>query len=151
MIYTELTIRAMKVAYEAHHGQVDQTGVPYIFHPMHVAEQMTDEVSCCAALLHDVVEDTSLTMDELTDMFPPAVTRVVRLLTHEVGVPYLDYVRAVARDPVARLVKLADLEHNADQTRFAGCGVPQERLAYFREKYAAARAILDEADDGGDV
>ena len=54
MIYTPLTKAAMEIAYRAHHGQLDKSGVPYIFHPIHLAEQMDDEVSCCAALLHDV-------------------------------------------------------------------------------------------------
>ena len=58
MIYTELTCKAMKLAYNAHHGQTDYNGIPYIFHPIHLAEQMDDEFSCCVALLHDVVEDT---------------------------------------------------------------------------------------------
>ena len=58
MIYTPLTRKAMRIAYEAHHGQFDETGVPYVFHPFHVAEQMTDEITTCMALLHDVVEDT---------------------------------------------------------------------------------------------
>ena len=56
MIYTPLTIRAMQIAYDAHHGQLDYNGIPYIFHPVHLAESMDDEISCCAALLHDVVE-----------------------------------------------------------------------------------------------
>ena len=51
----------MKIAYEAHMGQCDQSGVPYIFHPVHLAEQMNDEVTTCIALLHDVLEDTSMT------------------------------------------------------------------------------------------
>ena len=56
MLYTELTCRAMCIAYEAHEGQRDQSGVPYIFHPMHVAERVgDDEYAICAALLHDVV------------------------------------------------------------------------------------------------
>ena len=58
MIYTPLTQAAMNMAYRAHHGQSDKAGVPYIFHPIHLAEQMTDEATTCAALLHDVLEDT---------------------------------------------------------------------------------------------
>jgi uncharacterized protein len=54
MVYTELTNKALRFAYAAHHGQFDYNGIPYIFHPLHLAEQMDDEVSCCAALLHDV-------------------------------------------------------------------------------------------------
>ena len=56
----------MKVAYEAHHGQTDRSGTPYIFHPFHVAEQMDDELSVCTALLHDVIEDTEITFEDLT-------------------------------------------------------------------------------------
>ena len=53
MIYTHLTNEAMKLAYKAHHGQVDKGGIPYIFHPYHLAEQMPDEYTTCVALLHD--------------------------------------------------------------------------------------------------
>ena len=62
MIYTELTVKAMKLAYAAHQGQTDKCGVPYVFHPLHLAEQMNDEYSVCAALLHDTVEDTDITL-----------------------------------------------------------------------------------------
>ena len=60
LIYTELTKKAMRISFDAHKNQVDKTGIPYVFHPMHLAEQMKDEYGCCVALLHDVVEDTSL-------------------------------------------------------------------------------------------
>lgn len=70
MIYTTLTSKAMAIAYQAHHGQYDYNGIPYIFHPFHLAEQMDDEVSCCVALLHDIVEDTSVTLEFLQNEFP---------------------------------------------------------------------------------
>ena len=142
MVYTELTNRAMKLAYAAHHGQLDYNGIPYIFHPIHLAEQMEDEVSCCAALLHDVVEDTSVTMEALAREFPEEVIRALKLLTHEEGTDYFDYVRAIKADPVAVKVKLADLAHNGDQTRCVGSGLPEEKLSYWRQKYALATAIL---------
>ena len=69
MIYTPLTNRAMQIAYQAHHGQADYNGIPYIFHPIHLAEQMDDELSCCVALLHDTVEDTEVTLQELQKEF----------------------------------------------------------------------------------
>ncbi len=144
MIYTELTNKALRIAYDAHQGQADKCGIPYIFHPLHLAEGMEDEVSCCAALLHDVAEDTAVTLEVLAREFPPEIMEALALLTHRKEVPYLDYVRALKDHPVARKVKLADLAHNCDQTRFAGTGVPEETLAYFREKYAAAKAILSE-------
>ena len=142
MIYTPLTIRAMQIAYSAHHGQVDKTGVPYIFHPLHLAEQMEEEISCCAALLHDTVEDTEITLEALAADFPPEVVEAVGLLTHEEGTDYYDYVRRIRSNPIAKKVKLADLNHNMDATRFAGVEVPKERIGYFRDKYTKAKAIL---------
>ena len=65
MIYTALTKKAMRIAFDAHKEQTDKTGLPYIFHPFHLAEQMLDEVSTCAALLHDVIEDSSMTFPGL--------------------------------------------------------------------------------------
>lgn len=105
---------------------------------------MTDEVSACVALLHDVAEDTNLTLEDLEREFPQEVTDALRLLNHEKGTDYFDYVRAIKQNPVAVKVKLADLAHNSDETRFAGCGdIPAEQLARWREKYAKARAILE--------
>lgn len=144
MIYTELTNKAMKLAYAAHHGQVDKAGLPYIFHPIHLAEQMEDEISCCAALLHDVVEDTEITMEQLAKEFPREVIDVLKLLTHPREVPYLDYVAAIRQNPIAVKIKLADIAHNSDQTRCVGSGISEEKLAYFRQKYAAALKLLTE-------
>lgn len=92
MIYTELTNRAIHIAYEAHAGQVDECGTPYVFHPYHLAEQMPDEITTCVALLHDVVEDTPVTFEDLEREFPPEVTNVLRLLTHDPTVSYRGYV-----------------------------------------------------------
>lgn len=118
MIYTDLTKKALKLCFSAHRYQVDKTGMPYVFHPFHLAEQMTDELSTVCALLHDVVEDTDYTFDDLAAMgFPEAVIEVLQLLTHEESVPYMDYVKELSKNPTARLVKLADLRHNSDLTR----------------------------------
>ena len=141
MIYTELTIKAMNLAYHAHHGQFDKGGVPYIFHPIHLAEQMDDEISTCVALLHDTVEDTAVTLEQLAQEFPKEVVDAVALLTHADGVEYFDYVRSIKRSPVAVKVKLADLNHNGDPKRICNQGNQEKR----RIKYAAARKILTEA------
>ena len=118
MIYTDLTKKALKLCFLAHRDQVDKTGHPYVFHPFHLAEQMTDELSTVCALLHDVVEDTDYTFEDLAAMgFPEAVIEVLRLLTHEESVPYMDYIKELSKNPTARLVKLADLRHNSDLTR----------------------------------
>ena len=144
MIYPPLTNKAMSIAYRAHHGQTDKCGIPYIFHPIHLAEQMDDEISCCVALLHDVAEDTAVTLEALALEFPEEVMVPLRLLTHREDTPYFDYVRAIKADPIAVEVKLADLAHNSDQTRCTGADLPEEKLAYWREKYAKAYAILTE-------
>lgn len=145
MIYTALTNKAMRLAYAAHHGQVDKSGQPYIFHPYHLAEQMKDEITVCVALLHDVMEDTDVTYDMLAHEFPKEVMDALLLLTHKKGTDYYDYVRAIKQNPYAKAVKLADIAHNSDQTRMAGCDhIPEEKLAHWREKYAKAKAILEE-------
>ena len=142
MIYTALTKRAMQIAYEAHHGQVDHGDIPYIFHPYHLAEQMTDEYTVCVALLHDVVEDTAVTLEDLRKDFPEEVVEAVRLLTHLDGVPDLEYLTAIKANPIALKVKLADNAHNADQSRCCNGTVSEEKKARWREKYARAREIL---------
>lgn len=142
MVYTELTNKALRFAYNAHHGQLDYNGIPYIFHPIHLAEQMDDEISCCVALLHDVVEDTTVTMEELAAEFPPEVVDAVKLLTHDSDTDYFDYVRAIKVNPVAVKVKLADLAHNSDQTRCVGSDLTEAQLNYWKEKYQKAKAIL---------
>lgn len=118
MIYTDMTKKAMKIAYKAHEGQTDKSGIPYVFHPLHVAEQMKDEPSTAAALLHDVPEDTGITLLDLEKAgFPKAVLEAVALLTRGREVPYLDYIRKLKENSVARAVKLADLIHNSDISR----------------------------------
>ena len=84
MLYTELTKKAMQICFEAHRDLTDKGGMPYVFHPFHLAEQMETEDETCAALLHDVVEDTGWTHEQLAARgFPPAVMEALRLLTHD--------------------------------------------------------------------
>lgn len=147
MIYTPLTLKAMDIAYKAHHGQTDKCGAPYILHPVHLAEQMEDEYSCCAALLHDTVEDTSVTLEDLTEIFPAEVVNAVRLLTHDKGTDYDDYVREIRNDPVAKAVKTADLMHNSDPARLALADVTPEKRHQLAETYARAKRILSGADE----
>ncbi len=142
MIYTALTVKAMQIAYSAHHGQVDKIGAPYVFHPFHLAESMDDEFSVCAALLHDVAEDTSVTLEQLRQAFPPEVTDALALLTHREGVDYFDYVRAIAKNPIAAKVKLADLAHNGDEDRMAMVGRDEDWRQRHAAKYRRAKEIL---------
>lgn len=118
MIYTPLTKRAMQIAFDAHREQVDKSGLPYVFHPFHLAEQMQDELTVCTALLHDVIEDTPMTLKELAEAgFPKEVLDALALLTHDDAIPYMDYVKKIAENSIAKAVKLADLAHNSDLSR----------------------------------
>ena len=118
MIYTKLTCAAMRLCFEKHKDQVDKSGIPYVFHPFHVAESMEDEETTVTALLHDVVEDTDTTFEELTALgFPEGVVEALKLLTHEPGIPYFEYVEKIKENPIARAVKMADLAHNSDLSR----------------------------------
>ena len=151
MIYTPLVRKAMKTAYDAHHGQNDQSGVPYIFHPFYVAESlcnvMPEEIPVCAALLHDVVEDTELTLEDLEKEFPKEVVKIVALLTHTPGEDYFAYIQRLKKDPVARQIKIMDLHHNMDESRLAGCAnVPDNRKKWWRIKYAKALNMLMQQD-----
>ena len=144
MIYTELTIKALKLCFEAHKDQTDKSGVPYVFHPFHLAEQMTDEDSVCAALLHDIVEDTEYTFDDIiAGGFSDRTIEALRLLTHDDSEPYMDYVRSIKDNPIAKAVKLADLAHNSDLSRFAGREITERDLKR-REKYLQAVKLLKE-------
>lgn len=140
MIYTDLTRKAMNICYMAHQGQKDKSGVPYVFHPYHLAEQMDTEEEICAALLHDVLEDTPLTQAELQKMeMPDSVLDAVWRLTHQKNIPYLEYIVSLRNHPIARKVKLADLRHNSDLSRLTKA--TRVELARKR-KYLAAEAIL---------
>lgn len=144
MLYTELTKRAMQICFDAHKDQKDKGGLPYVFHPFHVAEQMDMEEKICAALLHDVVEDTPRSFENLeAEGFPPAVIEALRLLTHEKGTDYMDYVRRLKDHPIASAVKLADLRHNCTPGRLpAAQGEEAKEQADRLRKYLNAQAIL---------
>lgn len=142
MIYTEGTKKALKLCFEAHKDQVDKTGMPYVFHPFHLAEQMKDEESTIVALLHDVVEDTDYTLEDLQEMgYSKAVMDALNLLTHEKGVPYMEYIEALKDNRLARTVKLADLEHNSDTARLDSSSMDARTLARL-DKYSRAREML---------
>ncbi len=141
MIYTTLTKQAMKLCFAAHKDQVDKSGLPYVFHPLHLAEQMQTEGTVVVALLHDVVEDTPYTLQNLREMgFPEPVLTAISLMTHDVGTPYLEYIARIKDNPIARIVKLADLRHNSDLSRL---DFMDEKALARVEKYKKAIALLE--------
>lgn len=141
MIYTEMTKKALKLCFEAHKEQIDKSGMPYVFHPFHLAEQMQNEESTIVALLHDVIEDTDYTLDDLRKVgFDDSVLAAINLMTHEDGVPYMDYVEQIKTNHIAKTVKLADLRHNSDMTRL---DVVTSRDRERADKYSSAIKSLE--------
>lgn len=117
MIYTKKTQLAMQIAYKAHAGQYDKAGVPYVFHPFHVAEAMSTERECIVALLHDVVEDTNVKIEDLAKEFDEEVIEALKLLTHNKKESYKHYIKKIKNNPIAKKVKLSDLKHNSTMSR----------------------------------
>lgn len=140
MIYTEMAKKALCLSFNAHKEQVDKSGTPYVYHPFHLAEQMDSKEAVAVALLHDVVEDTNYTIDDIISMgFPKSVTDALALMTHDESVPYMDYVAKIKSNTIAKAVKLADLRHNSDISRL---DIVDEKAIKRLKKYAAAIELL---------
>lgn len=145
MLYTPMTRKAMRIAYDAHAGQVDKTGLPYIYHPVHLAENMPDENAVITALLHDVVEDTHITIDDLArEGFNKDILTALQLLTHNPAQEYMDYISQLSTCPLARKVKLADLRHNSDVSRL---DTIDEKMSRRLKKYKQAIRLLEAIDN----
>ncbi len=140
MIFTKLTKKALRLSFAAHKNQQDKSGMPYVYHPYRVAQRQTDEYAVCTALLHDVLEDTKFTAEDLRrEGFPAEVIQAVCAMTHPEQTPYMDYVRAIKQNPIAARVKLADLRNNSNLNRLDAV----DDAAFRRvAKYAQAQYIL---------
>ena len=126
---------------KAHEGQLDKGGQPYWQHPFAVADAVEGDSEKATAYLHDVVEDTSYSLDDLRDAgFPECVVRAVDALTHREGEPYRAYLDRVRGNKVALAVKLADAAHNGDPTR------PATTPARVRKYQSIRRYLLGEVD-----
>lgn len=142
MIYTPATKKALNICFEAHVEQKDKSGLPYVFHPFHLAEQMETEETIIIALLHDVVEDSDISLEDLANEgFSKEIIEALALLTHNDGSKYPDYVARIKKNPLAKTVKLADLKHNSDITRL---DVVDEKALERRKKYLDAIKFLEE-------
>lgn len=136
--------RAVQIAKIAHEGQLDRAGRPYIFHPVRVMRRVNSEFEKMAALLHDVVEDSNVTLDDLKrEGFPPEVVAAVAALTKLPGETRLDAAKRAAADPIARRVKLAD---NADNMNIKRIPNPMAKDYERLREYEQVRAILMAAE-----
>ena len=125
MFYTPLINKALKICFDAHKNQVDAAGMPYVFHPLHLAEQFDSETRIVCALLHDVREDnrTNYDMDFFARNFPAHICNVLCLLTRRESQEYREYIYELSKDDDAKAIKIKDLEHNMNIARF---GVDEE-------------------------
>lgn len=146
MYYTPMTKAAMKLCFEAHKDQVDKAGIPYLFHPISLAERFGEdqEAETCVALLHDVLEDTDYTVDDIRSAgMNEEVIEALLLLSHNPKVEYMDYVRRLSKNNIARHVKICDLQHNSNLSRLET--VTEKDLKRV-EKYKEALKILFEVE-----
>ena len=126
--------KALQIAARAHEGQVDKQGLPYILHPLRVMDGVEGLDAKIVAVLHDVVEDTPVTFDDLErEGFSGEVLAAVRCVTHAEGETYADYVVRCQADPIARRVKLSDL---ADNTRLSRTIVRPQALERDTARFA---------------
>lgn len=134
--------KAIAIAAKAHEGQTDKGGVAYIMHPLKLMMVMDTEDERITAILHDVVEDSSITIEDLkTEGFSEPVLEAITLLTREKKASYQKYIEAIAENALATKVKMADLSHNMDITR-----IPEATLKDFkqREQYEKYQQYLIE-------
>ena len=144
------TAKAFHLAEEAHRGQTDKAGAPYIEHPRRVSARCTSEAAKTAALLHDVVEDTPTSIQDLRDAgFSPDVIAAVDCLTKREDEDYLSvYLPKIGRNPIAREVKLCDLEDNLDIKRLPEITEKDlPRLNKYLKAYRYLKSLPDSATD----
>ncbi len=130
----------------AHGDQKDKGGAPFYLHPANVASQLNTPLEKVVGYLHDVLEDTDVTEQELYSVFGEQVTEYVKMMTHDDAVPYMEYIRKLAENPVTRHVKMADLRHNMDESRFLDKEIPEHLKWKKRECYIPAYEYLMEKE-----
>lgn len=136
--------RAIEIASKAHMGQTDKGGNPYIDHPLAVAQGVEGIEFKIVAILHDVLEDSAMTADELLmEGFSQKLVDAVCVLTHDKNdsMSYEDYICLVKKNPIARIVKIADINHNLNLSRIPN---PTPHDHERCEKYRRALAYLQE-------
>ena len=144
MEFLKEAFKAYQIMNQAHHGQVDKAGKSYKYHPIHVALQMRDKKSFIAALLHDVIEDSSISADDLIQIgISEEIVEAVVVLNHKRYEPYMDYIERVSKSEIARKVKLADLAHNSDLSRLPEIS---EKYTKRAAKYAKAIDFLSQEE-----
>ena len=137
--------KAQEIATKAHMGQVDKAGKDYINHPKRVAERLLNESENVqvVAWLHDVVEDTPITLKDLEQIFNKEVIDALTLLTHDKSVPYMDYVEKISHNEIARKVKMSDLIDNMNLSRLDINNITNSELDRVEKYLKAYRFLLN--------
>ena len=137
--------KAIAIAAQAHQEQCDKAGAPYILHPLRMMLRMRSETEMMVAILHDVVEDTEWTLDQLRQAgFSEEVVQAVECLTHRDQETYEAFITRVCTNPVASKVKLADLEDNMDMRRLSNLTEKDvQRLRKYHRAWLALRQVGD--------
>ena len=117
MSYSTDVEKARSLAIVAHDGAVDKAGAPYINHPMRVASMLESSEEKVVAWLHDVVEDSDITINTIMEMFGGETTAAVNAITHRKGESWADYLTRVKGNKIAKAVKIADLIDNSNLSR----------------------------------
>lgn len=142
--YESLLQRAIAIAAKAHQGQVDKAGNPYLTHPLFVMENVNSIQEKIVAVLHDAVEDSELTFDELrSEGFPEVLVLAIGAITKIEGEAYVAYLERVMANPIALQVKIADVTHNLDIRRISNpTEADFQRIAKYKKVLSQLRAAL---------
>jgi (p)ppGpp synthase/HD superfamily hydrolase len=132
--------QAIEIALSAHRGQIDKGGMLYILHPLYVMSCVDEIDTKIVAVLHDVVEDTNITLEYLSEHFSKTIVDAIGAITHRKGESNKEYWKRVKANPLALQVKLADIAHNSSEKRLAA--LSKEEQEYLRGKYKAAIEFL---------
>jgi (p)ppGpp synthase/HD superfamily hydrolase len=142
----QLLARAIEIATEAHRAQKDRYGFPYILHPLRVMQRLTTPIQKTVGILHDVVEDTSWTFEQLSrEGFPEIIIEALRSVTKREGEDYDDFVKRSAANPLGKVVKIADLEDNMDLTRLPE--VSEKDISRLQKYHKAWSALTGSRQD----
>lgn len=134
---------ALERALSAYRGKRDKAGQAYVLHPLRLMAKMHDEISQVVSLLHDVIEDSDVTAEDLReDGFPEVVIEAVVALTRQAGESYMAFIERLKPNELARKVKLADIEDNLNVLRLVELSEQDLRRV---QKYHKAWHILQQA------
>ena len=134
--------KAISIACGAHSGQVDKAGQPYILHPLKLMMMFTDNSERIVAILHDVVEDSDMSLDDLKDAgFSNEIVNAISCLSKKNNEPYIDFIMRIKKNNLARKIKIEDIKHNMDLTRLDS--ITEKDMARLGKYHNALSVLLD--------